>query len=285
MAVKAKSKSGGSVQEPIVIKKLQHRKSMIIIVGDSPLIVNAWNQKAKLQMLKTHMGGIKIREAKNPYDDFLRTMYRMDDGAYGFPVVGIKEAMATAATDLENIAKSVIYRNVMVTGRRGFQIAAFADLKTPQELAELFSPNAPSMREDMVKTSGMNRAPDIRYRAEYWPWAMRFNLSFLGEFIETESVLNLLQQAGFRVGLAEWRQEKGGTNGAFHVAEQHEIVMVEKWIKAGQKEPAVIDAKAWLANLTGKSDEKEDDNVGLLAAAGQVKTRKAGNGKSAELPQ
>lgn len=242
-------KNSGELQDTIIIKKLQRREAEIYIIGDSPLIVHAWSHKARLEMLKTHMGQIKIREAKDPYDDFLRSMYRMEDGAYGFPVVGIKEAMATAATDLQNISKSVIYRNIMVSGRRGFQVAAFADLKTPLELAELFSPNPPSMREDMVKTSGISRAPDLRYRAEYWPWAIRFKLSYLGEFIEVESILNLLMQAGFRVGLAEWRQEKGGTNGAFHVAEQHEKVMVEKWIKAGQKEPKPIDSKAWLASL------------------------------------
>lgn len=273
MATKAKK---DSTHETIKIGEIVRTTTTIVLIGDTPLIVHAWSQKAKLMMLQKHMKQITVRDAKDPYDDFIRSIYRMENGAYGFPVVGIKEAMATAAIDHQNIAKSEIYRNVMVTGQRGFQVAAFADLKTPQELAELFSPNAPQIREDMVKLAGMQRTPDIRYRAEFWPWAVRFKVGYLKDFIDGDSVLNLLQSAGFRVGLAEWRQEKGGSNGSFHVADSNEVQTVEKWIKSGQKEPTPIDSRLWLASLKKASDA--DTAASELVVP--PRRRKVGNGSA-----
>lgn len=271
----------GKDKEVITIGKLQRSTLNVFLMGETPLIVHAWSQKARLEMLKKHMQfKIDIREAKDPYEHFLRTIYRLEDDAYGFPVVGIKEAMATATVDLAQVSKAAVYRNVAVTGRRGFQYAAFADLKVPNELAELFSPNAPMMREDMVRLSDMKRTPDIRYRAEFWPWSMRLNIGYLPEFIDAESLLNLVHHGGVRVGLGEWRIEKGGTNGSFHVADPEEIKTVERWIKAGQKEPKQIDVGAWIrANAVDESKKKNrGENVDVVVASGGKK-KKGGNGK------
>lgn len=263
---KAKVATAGPVRETIQIERLQRTNFKVFLIGETPLIVHAWSQKAKLELLKKHMQQITVREAKDPEDHFLRSIYRMEDGQYGFPVVAVKEAMATAASDLEGVFKTQIYRNIFVTGKRGFQVAAFADLKTPMELAELFSPNAPTIREDMVRLSGMQRTPDLRYRAEFWPWAMRLTIGYIDNFISAESILNLLHHAGFRVGLAEWRQEKGGNNGAFHVAEQQEIAQCERWAAAKQKEPAKIDTTAWLRTLQPEPKQRFATDSMVVAA-------------------
>lgn len=273
-------------REAIHIAKLKRSHMTVFLMGESPLIVHAWSQKARLEMLKKHMQfKIAVREAKDPYEHFLRTIYRMDDGAYGFPVVGVKEAMATATADLEGIFRPDVYRNVAVTGRRGFQFAAFADLKVPQELAELFSPNAPTMREDMVRLSDKARTPDIRYRAEFWPWAMHLNLGFLPDFINAESILNLVEHGGIRIGLGEWRIEKGGTNGSFHVATEEERTAIAKWMKAGQKEPERVDVAAWMKAMATADEEKHPAPLApmdVVAATGKRKA-KGGNGKTEKI--
>lgn len=271
------AKEAKGTPQMIEIKQLQRSQFKVFLMGDTPLIVQAWSQKAKLEILKKHMQQIRIREAKDPQDHFLRSIYRMEDGQYGFPVVGVKEAMATAAADLEGIHRPDIYKNIFCTGRRGFQRGAFADILSPIELAELFSPNAPTIREDMVKLSGIGRTPDLRYRAEFWPWCLRLNIGYIDSFISAESIFNLLHHAGFRVGLAEWRQEKGGNSGAFHVADAHETKQCEKWAAAKQKEPALIDVKAWLQTL---QPEPKQEHAGVtLVAASQKRGRKRSNGE------
>lgn len=280
-----KAKSKAAEPKVIEIKSLARTTTQMVIVGDTPLIVHAWSQKARLEMLANQMG-IKFeapRELKDPYDDFIRSIYRTDNGAYGFPATGIKEALATASIG-NDIAKADIYRNVFVNSVRGHQAAAFCDLISPTELVELFSPNAPTMREDMVRLSGPNRTADLRYRAEFWPWAMRVRVSFFPAFISESSIANLLHQAGARIGIGEWRNEKGGTYGTFHLStDRKEMADVEKWISARHKEPADMTAgiAAWLSRLQIEAAKRTVDaaNAAKAVEAAEVpKARRRGNG-------
>ena len=258
MKTTKKSVQSGKPKEnriQIEISALQTAAFELMLFGERPLITNAWTRKGLQQMLQKHMQIPTVREAKDPFDQFLQSMYRFEDGNYGFPVVAVKEAMASATTDMEGVAKTQIYRNIFVTGRRGFQLGAFCDLKSPIELAELFSPNPPTIREDVVRLAGIGRTPDLRYRAEFFPWALRLNVSYVKDFIRDVHIFNLVAKAGFTIGLGEWRQEKGGSNGGFRVATEEEKKQVARWIKAGPQQPKPMDVAAWLRSL--KVSEKD----------------------------
>jgi hypothetical protein len=242
----------------VTVGMLMRHKTTITLFGDSPLIVNAWSQKAKLEMLTKHMNMTLVREAKDPWEVFRASQYRLKDGNYGFPVVSVKEAMATAAVDIANLSKAVVYRNIVTKGEEGFEKSAFMDLLSPRELMPIYSPNAPALREDMVKLSGIGRTPDLRYRAQYWPWAARFELAFCEGPLSADSIMNLLAHAGFQVGLGEWRQERGGVHGAFHHdLTAQEMTLVDKWIKAGPQEPTRPDIEEWLSTFRNKAKPEE----------------------------
>lgn len=274
MAQAKSKKLPAPVSELIKIDALKRTSASVVIFGDTPLIVHAWSQKARLEMLAKQMGKTLARSIKDPYDDFLQSIYRFDDGNFGFPVVAVKAAMATVTADLPDVKRAQVLRNVVVTGRRGFQLGAFADIKAPMELAELFSPNAPAVREDMVKLSGIQKVPDLRYRAEFYPWALEFTLAYDDRIFDKQNLMNLLARAGFTVGLGEWRQEKGGSNGLFKPATPEQAVLVAKWKKAGPKQPTAIDAQAWLSDKLSSLPTR-DDEVKKLAVGGR---RRKGNG-------
>ena len=63
--------------ELIEIRPIEVKKTTIRIVGDTPLIMHAWSEKAKREMLQKQMKATKTsaREAKNPVEDFIRSMY------------------------------------------------------------------------------------------------------------------------------------------------------------------------------------------------------------------
>ena len=102
--------------EVIEIRPIEIKKVTIRIVGDTPLIMHAWSEKAKRMMLEAQMGIAKgkKKEAKNPVDDFIRSMYwltpmpedgtmesfeeAIENGAwFGFPVTAFKQAAISAA--------------------------------------------------------------------------------------------------------------------------------------------------------------------------------------------
>lgn len=63
--------------ELIEIRPIELRSVTLRIVGDTPLIMHAWSDKARKEMLdkQTKKTTTKAREAKNPVEDFIRSMY------------------------------------------------------------------------------------------------------------------------------------------------------------------------------------------------------------------
>jgi len=183
---------------PLKIETVQ-----FLLVGDSPLIVHAWSEKAKKQMLDKQMGrATKKKEHKSPEADYEACFYRLPDGRYGFPSIGVKAAMVSAARFVD--AKMTVLRGaVHIDG----------------ELVEIIGD--PQPREDMVRV-GLGTA-DIRYRPEFVAWRMPVKIKFNAAVITPEQIANLLNNAGFGVGLGEWRPEKNGSYGRFHVGSSEEV--------------------------------------------------------------
>jgi len=80
---------------PMVINlpKLNIQRLRIPLIGDSSLICHRWSEKARKEMLDKQMKKAKsAREAKNPEQDFMDTLYEHPEGGYGFPAVAFKSA-------------------------------------------------------------------------------------------------------------------------------------------------------------------------------------------------
>lgn len=171
---------------------------MLTLVGDSPLIVHAWSEKAKRAMLDKQMKkATKAKEAKDPDADYEACFYRTETGEYGFPAIGVKAAMVSAARFVDGMKMTVL--------RGAFHIDA--------ELLPIIG--TPRRREDMVRV-GMGTA-DIRYRPEFPAWKMPVAIKFNSNVISAEQIANLINEAGFGVGIGEWRPERNGSYGRFHV--------------------------------------------------------------------
>lgn len=175
----------------------------LTLIGDSGLICHAWSEKAKRAMLDKQMKKAKSgREAKDPEADYQSSLYRLGDG-YGFPSVAFKDAAVTACTSTGSITK--------VAARQAFHVVG--------EMVPI--EGEPRMREDMVRV-GMGTA-DIRYRGEFENWRATLTVRFNANVLSAEQILNLFNTAGFGVGIGEWRPEKDGSHGMFHVATGKEM--------------------------------------------------------------
>jgi hypothetical protein len=193
----------------------------VTLIGDTPLIVHAWSMKAKLEMLGKQMKKAKAaKAAKDPKEDFKASLYSLPDGGFGFPAVAFKAAAVTAATSVAGITKVAARQAFHIVGEDIDVDGAFEGVKMRQSLVRIEG-SAPRMREDMVRV-GMGTA-DLRYRGEFWPWHAKVLVRFNGNVLSAEQILNLLNTAGFAVGVGEWRSEKDGQSGAFHVATERDI--------------------------------------------------------------
>jgi len=166
------------------------------IKGTSPLLVHAWSVKSKEQMRGKQQGAVKSRkrEIRDPQAEYEASMYRDGD---------------------RYLMKSAAFRLAAVSAVRGVDGITMTEMRQhfycPDEFVEIAG--SPVMREDIVRVS--NGQPDLRYRAEFFPWACKLPMRYNAGAISPEQVANLLLQAGMWVGVGEGRVEKGGTNGCF----------------------------------------------------------------------
>ena len=224
------------VMKPLKIKQINAR-----IVGDTPLIVHAWGFKEKRMMLEAQMGKNKTKKkpCKMPFDDFAQSLYwltemptetivdpgtqeerevvteelfekAVEDGArFGFPANSFKQA-----------ANSAAYRLGWVKNQMELRGSYF--LSAPDGDYFEIKGAIPEPREDMVRI-GMGSA-DLRYRGEFAGWYADLTLEYNASGNMTlDQIVNCIQAGGFACGIGEWRPEKDGSFGTFHVAADDEL--------------------------------------------------------------
>ena len=201
----------------VTIPAINIQYATIRVVGDSPLIVHKWSEKAKKEILDNQMKKAKTKghDAKDPVRDFIESLYWIDgepedktengfaraieNGArFGFPSVAFKASAVSAG-----------YRSGVTRDKVSMNAAFHID----GELVEI--KGIPEMREDMVRI-GMGTA-DIRYRGMFSEWSATIQVKYNASAISLEQLVNLINLGGFACGLGEWRPEKGGQFGMFHV--------------------------------------------------------------------
>lgn len=201
----------------VSIPAINIQTATIKVVGDSPLIVHKWSEKAKKEILDKQMKKAKSKghDAKDPVLDFIDSLYWLEgepqvkdeagffsaiqNGArFGFPSVAFK-ASAVSAGYRAGVTKDKVSMN-----------AAF---HIDGEFVEIHG--TPQMREDMVRV-GMGTA-DIRHRGEFPQWYSVFTVRYNAGAISLEQLVNLFSLGGFSCGVGEWRPEKGGCYGMYHV--------------------------------------------------------------------
>jgi len=202
-------------QTEVTIPPMNIQSMEIVLVGDSPLVVHAWSDKAKKMMLDKQMKkAMPKKEAKNPEQDFIDSLYwyspkpknatlaEVEKADFGFPAIAFKAAAVDACSHVDGMTK--------VEARGAFHIDG--------DLVKIEGRPAP--REDMVRLA-MGVA-DIRYRAEFRKWRVRLPIRYNANLLSQEQIINLYEHAGFGVGVGEHRPQRDGSCGRFHVCRQGE---------------------------------------------------------------
>lgn len=205
------------VEEEIILKPIKLKEVEITIKGTTPLIVNNFSEKSRQQIVDAQMKKPKVKELRNPVEDFMRACYWLTEmpteftnesfdealkkGArFGFPAKGIKASIVSGA-----------YRNGMTKDK----VSLYGAFLIPEELVEIKYKTI-SMREDYVRIA--HGSTDVRFRPQFEDWSMTFKLEYNenGSY-SLEQIINFINLGGFSCGLGEMRIEKGGNFGSYIV--------------------------------------------------------------------
>ena len=208
MAVAAKKKPEASFEIEVVsiVKGL----ARFLILGTSPLIFNAVSDKARRELLLPAGRKTVADRAQSlkhePMSEYRNSTYRHRENDHPtrlyMPAPAFKGTMRTAALDMPGTKKTEIGRLVWVPGQK----------------INIFG--VPQMLMSVVRSSDINRTPDIRTRAILPEWCAVVDVQYVEPKLNMKTIWKLLGAGGILAGVGDWRQEKGsGNHGQFDLVE------------------------------------------------------------------
>lgn len=215
--VKVRASSSGILTIPgVKVDRVQ-----TLIIGTSLLVTHQFDEKMRRQMEAKQQGVARgAREAKNPEAVFEGARYRLHDGTDGVPAGGIKACIVAGARGEESVT---------MTSSKGAVLVKPDDIHANLVRILTSDPDEgyvqPSSRTDICRNA--TGVADVRYRPQYWPWAMHLNLEVLPNLLSPSQLLQMIQHAGRAEGICEWRpgspKSKSGQWGTFRLANEEEV--------------------------------------------------------------
>ena len=186
--------------QTIQLQELQKEKITVEIVGLTPLLV----EKMDMDVVERYnlKKGMKMadKDTKLEEEKYETKKHFTDDGKIGFPATGFLKGMVEVAPYIDGLDKKKVRGSVRILGD-------IIPIKFKEELKDV----------RWGKTSGITKAPRKIVRPKFMDWSCKFELVYNSTNISAEQVINLLNWAGFQMGLGGFRPETSGTFGQYEV--------------------------------------------------------------------
>jgi len=185
----------------------QFKLTKMTLIGETPLIVHRFAEKAKKQILSKQQGkNPKKKEFREPEKEYEAAKYKLSDGSDGFPALCIKQAVVDSARFFDDLPMTFL---------RGVIFIVPDDLDTGLMKLDY---SHEEMVEDTIRLSGGGTS-DLRYRPYYYDWKIKAQVKYDAGLITLDQLGALFVRAGMSQGLGEWRPERNGQNGIFNIEE------------------------------------------------------------------
>lgn len=205
---KTTSKDNKGEEQKIAVPPIEYKLAQITLTGETPLLVNRFDEKSKREIEENQTKtGKRAKGARNPVKEFESSLYKIPGkkGEYGMPASGVKLAAVSACRFIDGVAMTIAKGSFHIVD----DVCGLIPIKGSK----------PQMDERIVRIGKFgNKIATLRYRGRFDKWSITFKVKFNSRMISPPQLLNLYENAGFSVGLCEYRPEKGGNLGMFKVS-------------------------------------------------------------------
>ena len=213
--------------DAIVVSQIEMSEMKFNMVGITPLMPHSPSAHAKGQLLfpapKKNAAERATSMKHEPFDEYRDAAYLFSDAEVGpvrmyMPASAIKAALRDVAIDMIGAKKAQIGRLTAVVG---FKLPLYG---------------VPKMNTMMVRSSDMNRTPDIRTLPCLERWAIpNVRVRFVS-LIKAQSMPNLMANAGIIIGIGDGRPQHGYFDfGTWRLAEDNDRELREIMATGGRK--------------------------------------------------
>ena len=209
----AKAKTVSAPPEGVqMLKQIEQQRITLRIVGTSPLVAHKWSEKAIRMIQEKHAGKkTKNRDVREPEAEYEAAMYKMPNGKHAIPGMALKRALISAAHKDIGIEKTLVRK------------AVFIPIHDATGYLPMDKHSKPFMRTDVMRV-GVG-ATDLRYRPQYDEWSVVVSFEIDSSLLTPNDLINLINRAGFGIGILEGRPEVGRDFGRFKVDETYGVTI------------------------------------------------------------
>ena len=190
-------------EQKINVKKLEIGIIKVTIIGDSPYMPEPMD----MAVLEKYN---KIKSKQNYDKDYLSEeekvkakFYYTEDEELGIPARAFYNSMIRASSYLFDIKQGGM-RNIKegITIKGDILPLKFKDQKVLTHWG---------------RTSGMKGSPRKIMRNAFYDWSVKLVIEYNKNNLSAEQIINVLNWAGFHIGVGGFRKEKTGNFGSFHI--------------------------------------------------------------------
>ena len=182
----------------VKLYELEISTVQVTVQGTSPLICHRFSEAAQEQIEGPQQGAAKRgKKSRDPQAEAELSLYRNSEGVNCFPAIAFKQAMVRAAKQCDM---------AMTDARTAFHV--LGDLLPIRG-------SDPVARADRVVIG--RGTTTIAYRPMFDTWEIDLTIRHNARAISAEQIINLLEVAGFGVGVGDWRPECSGSFGMFRI--------------------------------------------------------------------
>ena len=177
-----------------------YKKIIVELTGTSPLLMN------RLSLESLQKKSRKVMKNYDPVEDAEHAAYKTKEGDLYLPMEAVFSMMIYAA-------------GAHKIGRRSMKSYLAGGIRVEPEQI-LLSPNE---YEIDLRAVVIQRSRVVRARPKIRDWRAAFTLIYDGEILTPEPLRAILDDAGKRVGLLDFRPQRNGWFGTFTVTKYEEI--------------------------------------------------------------
>jgi hypothetical protein len=190
-------------EEKIGIKPLKLGVIKVKVKGMSPYLPEPMDKSVADRYDRKKSNQVFEEDTRSEEEKVKEKFYRTSDGGYGIPARAFYNAMIRASTyffdiksgGMRNIKEGIIVRgNILPLKYKSHEVV-----------------------EHIGRQSGRTKAPRKILRNAFNEWSCTLEIQFNQNQLSAEQIVNILNWAGFHIGVGGFRKEKTGNYGMFQV--------------------------------------------------------------------
>jgi hypothetical protein len=194
------AKENQTNKESIYVPELKKNQIKVKIVGITPLLMEKMDMDVVERYNLKKGKKLSIEDSKLEEEKYDAKKHITDDGKLGFPSTGFLKGMVEVAPYIDGIDKKRVRGSIRILGD-------LIPIKYKEEVKDM----------KWGKTSGITKAPRKIIRPKFTDWSCELDIVYNSQNISAEQIVNLLNWAGFQMGVGGFRPEHSGNFGQYVV--------------------------------------------------------------------